>query len=84
MTNNFQRFLSCDNLGGKTDLTINLFSKISLLSELRKIHFLGENDNSCRVVIPKKFATALQITNGNYVKMELDGKRIVMEKLEQK
>ena len=64
----------------------NGLSKTSNLSqqEIRRIHFLGEEDCTCRVVIPSRFVKHLGIAKGTYLKMSLDEQtdKITVEKLD--
>lgn len=61
-------------------------SKISKMSqqEIRRINFLGEDDCTCRVVIPRAFAKHLGIVKGTYLKMYLDKEtdKITVERLD--
>ena len=47
--------------------------------EIRKIQGLSHSD-SISMVLPKKFCTKLGIDKGDYVKIRLEGKTIVIEK----
>jgi antitoxin component of MazEF toxin-antitoxin module len=51
--------------------------------EVRKIQLVGSN-RSFTTTIPRNYATALNIIQGDYVKFKLNGKSIILTKLDEK
>jgi hypothetical protein len=49
--------------------------------ELRKVQAL-QGERSLTVVLPKEFAVSLEIGKGDFLKVTLDGKKLVLEKAE--
>lgn len=57
-------------------------SKMSQLEYVvRKPHFIGENDESLRVILPKIFVDAIGFQKGDYAKCSLEGNKILIERL---
>lgn len=48
--------------------------------EIRKVQGLGPNDESLAIIIPKKYLTDMKVDKGDYMKISLDGKHIVLQK----
>lgn len=49
------------------------------ITELRKVQAL-QGERSLTVVLPKEFALILGIVKGDYLKVRVDGKQLVLEK----
>jgi AbrB family looped-hinge helix DNA binding protein len=47
--------------------------------EIRKVQAL-QGDRSLTVVLPKEFAILLEIGKGDYLKVTIEGKKLVLEK----
>jgi AbrB family looped-hinge helix DNA binding protein len=69
----------------KTEISIKsipVILQISMTtSEVRKVQAL-QGERSLTVVLPKEFATKLGITKGDYLKVVIENKRIVLERAE--
>jgi len=49
------------------------------LVELRRVQAL-QGERSLTIVLPKSFATSLEIGKGDFLKVTLEGKKLVLEK----
>jgi bifunctional DNA-binding transcriptional regulator/antitoxin component of YhaV-PrlF toxin-antitoxin module len=49
--------------------------------ELRKVQAL-QGERSLTIVLPKEFTTSLEIGKGDFLKVIVDGKKLVLEKAE--
>ena len=49
--------------------------------ELRKVQAL-QGEKSLTVVLPKEYALSLEIMKGDFLKVTVEGKRLVLEKAE--
>jgi hypothetical protein len=47
--------------------------------EVRKVQAL-QGERSLTIVLPKEFATVLGIAKGDYLKVEMNGSRLILEK----
>jgi antitoxin component of MazEF toxin-antitoxin module len=59
-------------------------SKLSQkLSQIRRVHFIGETDNSCRMIIPRQIVKRIGIGPHEYLRISLDEEtnKITVEKL---
>jgi len=56
-----------------------------ILSQIRRVHFLGEADNSCRMIIPRQIVKRIGIGPHEYLRVSLDEEmnRIIVEKLQE-
>ncbi|MDP9288055.1 MAG: hypothetical protein M3P08_07645 [Thermoproteota archaeon] len=61
-------------------------SKMSqVLNQIRRVHFMGKTDNSCRMVIPRQIVNRVGIGPHEYMRVSLDEEmnRIIIEKLQE-
>jgi len=49
--------------------------------QIRKVQAL-QGERSLTVVLPKEFATLLEIEKGDYLKVTIEGRKLVLEKAE--
>ena len=50
-------------------------------TEVRKVQAL-QGERSLTIVLPKEFATQLGIVKGDYLKVQINGKQLVLERAE--